>query len=523
MKRAQVAAVPSALVVCGALLLCSEVVAAFLGPQLHHHHQAASPAARSQSPWGRQRLQQPPPPLAVTKGTESDAALVYEELEKIADGTRELLDEASAHEAFLSVVAAVDRAEAQDEPLPASVPVALHRVFDADVRLLLEGREKVTTNCTCLKPEDDPDDAGAARRMNYVFDDSDIKNLPLTEGRRCEGGECSCACSRNIFPTFCGSDEERRAVQTNVEAFPGLTSFSFNDVADVPAATILQFVRLIERVRRVIAFEYGLPLKTILPLQAYSRKYVAVSTQQGGGGGEGDFVTLHCDEATHTGYHYSCVIYLSTHGVDFEGGAFVFNDPSDEAEDQDDEEEDEDWDAPSLQFNYTALAEKIRSGEYVPPIADGEAAAAEDDDWLSDTSVSLEDYEQSDDFDDDFSDEQLESLTEEIRRAGRHLTPFYPTRGSAVIFSSGWENLHEVEKITSGVRYTVPCFFTTCPVPEAAYEQMTVGKPQSNEMIADDWLHLLLAHRQEKPIESVGRVKELLMKWHYLCTPLSEH
>ena len=79
-------------------------------------------------------------------------------------------------------------------------------------------------------------------------------------------------------------------------------------------------MRLIERVRRTMAHEYGLELKTLLPLQAYSRKYVAGTTQKGGGGGEGDFVTLHTDEATHSGYHYSCVLYMSTQGEDFQGG-----------------------------------------------------------------------------------------------------------------------------------------------------------------------------------------------------------
>mmetsp|Transcript_38713 Transcript_38713/g.82630 ORF Transcript_38713/g.82630 Transcript_38713/m.82630 type:complete len:84 (+) Transcript_38713:521-772(+) len=83
--------------------------------------------------------------------------------------------------------------------------------------------------------------------------------------------------------------------------------------------------------------------------------------------------------------------------------------------------------------------------------------------------------------------------------------------------------MHEVETITSGTRYCVPCFFTTCPVPDAAYEQMAVGKPKTNEDMADDWLHLLLAHRKEEAHESLGRVKELLMKWHYICTPLGEH
>ena len=62
-------------------------------------------------------------------------------------------------------------------------------------------------------------------------------------------------------------------------------------------------MRLIERVRRTIAHEYGLPLRTILPLQAYLRKYVQGATQKGGRGDEGDFVVLHTDEVTHTRYH----------------------------------------------------------------------------------------------------------------------------------------------------------------------------------------------------------------------------
>ena len=98
-----------------------------------------------------------------------------------------------------------------------------------------------------------------------------------------------------------------------------------------------------------------------------------------------------------------------------------------------------------------------------------------------------------------------------------------PETSRTSIFSSGWENMHEVEKITSGTRYAVPCFFTTCPVPEAHYQQMVAGKPKTDEDIADDWLHLLLAHRHETPLESFARVKELMMKWHFMCTPLHEH
>ena len=409
----------------------------------------------------------PPPPSSNTASSSAgnieelalaasqmDATKVSSLLESGLEMTEEITDTA-----FWAVVNAVDRAEALDKPLSGDVPRMLHHIFDADHRHLLT-REQIRTNVTCMMPEQE----GANRiGMNAIFDDAAHKDLPLEEGRRCAGGDCSCACSRNIFPTFASSSE------IDFDTFPGINQLTFNELETVSAATIIQFTRLIERVRRTIAHEYGVPLKTILPLQAYSRKYVAGTTQQGGGGGEGDFVILHTDEATHDGYHYSVVLYLSTKGEDFEGGDFVFNDPDPEA--------------------IAAAKAKLASGE------------DDDSDW----------------------ELSREELQQKMRRAGRKFTHFEPTRGSAVIFSSGWENMHEVEKITSGTRYCVPAFFTTCPVPEQAYTQMVQGKPKTDEDIADDWLHLLLAHQQEDAQVALGRVKELLMKWHYMCTPLSEH
>ena len=386
--------------------------------------------------------------------SQMDASKVSSLLESGLEMTEEITDTA-----FWAVVNAVDRAEALDQPLSGDVPRMLHHIFDADHRHVLT-REQIRTNVTCMMPEQE----GANRiGMNAIFDDAAHKDLPLEEGRRCAGGDCSCACSRNIFPTFASSSE------IDFDTFPGINQLTFNELTTVSAATIIEFTRLIERVRRTIAHEYGVPLKTILPLQAYSRKYVAGTTQQGGGGGEGDFVILHTDEATHDGYHYSVVMYLSTKGEDFEGGDFVFNDPDPEA--------------------IAAAKEKLASGE------------DDDSDW----------------------ELSREELQQKMRRSGRKFTHFEPTRGSAVIFSSGWENMHEVEKITSGTRYCVPAFFTTCPVPEQAYTQMVQGKPKTDEDIADDWLHLLLAHQQEDAQVALGRVKELLMKWHYMCTPLSEH
>jgi len=193
------------------------------------------------------------------------------------------MDEETTDSAFRAVVIAVDRAEARDEPIPPSVPQMLHHIFDADLQHLLT-REKITKNVTCMMPQTE---GLTTHGLNYVFDDGEHKNLPLEEGRRCEGGNCCDKCSRNIFPTFAQENE------IDFDTFPGLNTLTFNDLEKVPAATILQFMRLIERVRRTMAHEYGLDLKTLLPLQAYSRKYVAGMTQKGGGGGEGDFVTLH--------------------------------------------------------------------------------------------------------------------------------------------------------------------------------------------------------------------------------------
>ena len=65
------------------------------------------------------------------------------------------------------------------------------------------------------------------------------------------------------------------------QEYPELASPTFSDLEKVSLGTILHFMRLVERVRRTIAHEYGLRLKTTLPLQAYSWKYVQGSTQKG--------------------------------------------------------------------------------------------------------------------------------------------------------------------------------------------------------------------------------------------------
>ena len=103
------------------------------------------------------------------------------------------MDEARTEEAFWSVVNEVDRAEAHDEPLSADVPRMLHKIFDADLQHLLT-REQIRTNLTCMQPAL-TGAANAGNSMGYIMDDYAHKDLPLKEGRACEGGTCCEACS----------------------------------------------------------------------------------------------------------------------------------------------------------------------------------------------------------------------------------------------------------------------------------------------------------------------------------------
>ena len=79
--------------------------------------------------------------------------------------------------------------------------------------------------------------------------------------------------------------------------------------------------------------------------------------------------------------------------------------------------------------------------------------------------------------------------------------------------------MHQVDKLTSGTRFAVPCFFTTEPVPEMSIDALG-GIPATDDDIADDLQNLLVgASPLENPMQSAGRVKALMIKWHMLMTP----
>lgn len=317
------------------------------------------------------------------------------------------MDADTTHDAFWAACELCET-RPEDVPLSAQVPLLLHAVFDADMQQLL-GRERNAVNVTCMQPASDG--------TGYEIIDDELRDLELSEGRACAGGECCTACSRVNLPTFITRSEiDAFLSELQYAIVPPLHQFSLQKCAFRDMRTALIFVRLVERMRRAIAHEYGLALSSILPLQAFVSCFIGEQDKQGG---------LHSDESTHKEFHYSCVAYLSTRGLDFEGGAFEWND--------------------------------------APSVAGGE----------------------------------------------RVITRLEPSAGSANIFSSGWENMHEVEPLESGTRFAMPAFFTTCPpeMPELA------EVPADAEGIADVLWNTLLAP------EETADFRNFMVKWHGLLAP----
>ena len=84
-------------------------------------------------------------------------------------------------------------------------------------------------------------------------------------------------------------------------------------------ATLL-FVRLLERMRRAIALEFGLPLNTVRAHSGFVSRISARALPASYG-------IVHADESSCDEFHYSAILYLNSQGVDFGGGDFVFSDP----------------------------------------------------------------------------------------------------------------------------------------------------------------------------------------------------
>ena len=124
---------------------------------------------------------------------------------------------------------------------------------------------------------------------------------------------------------------------------------------------------------------------------------------------------VHADESSFAEFHYSTVLHLtgSTDG-NFEGGDFVFSYMPSSWGDSDIADED----APVAQAG-----------------ASTEACSSLDDRYIG--------------------------SNVERDASGRLLTRLTPVQGRVLLFSSGWENVHYVDRVTKGVRFALPVFFCT--------------------------------------------------------------
>ena len=294
----------------------------------------------------------------------------------------------------------------------AGVPKLLNQVFDADAQRMqsaLESRQTpsraerlVHKNVTCVCPT-----AGVDGQQ--LFDDSllTFQALQTIPGRQCDEGACSPACSRVIVRGFASADEcdaLRERVRSLMPPLheeggnPDLTLHHLARSGDV--RTTLLFLRLLERLRRAVAHEYGLPLSSVWTETAFvNRVYYAAQPLQ---------FSVHADESSNKNFHYSAVLHLSSKGDGFEGGDFVFTDPAV-------------WEA------------------------DG----------------------------------------------GRSLQRLSPLKGRAMIFSSGWENVHYVDRVTSGLRFALPAFFRTSGDSPRADGSQLLGQDLARDVCGmwDPWRH----------------------------------
>ena len=69
-------------------------------------------------------------------------------------------------------------------------------------------------------------------------------------------------------------------------------------------AAHLQLLRLVERMRRAIAIEYGVPHASLTPRQAFVSRITGATDER-------IYTQRHVDESSTRAFHYSAVLYLS--------------------------------------------------------------------------------------------------------------------------------------------------------------------------------------------------------------------
>ena len=175
----------------------------------------------------------------------------------------------------------------------ASVPALLRKVYADDEAALWHSERKLLADVSCLRPIVAGD---SYDELHGDFAPVDFQAAGTNAGRLCQDGCCSSRCSRVSVSGF-ASDEECAALRRGIDILMGL---GFGEVLsegqhnlDLNAAAMagdarsaLLLLRLMERLRRAVANEFGVKLQV---RSAFVSRIGAGAEQQAYG-------ALHVDE-----------------------------------------------------------------------------------------------------------------------------------------------------------------------------------------------------------------------------------
>ena len=232
---------------------------------------------------------------------------------------------ADASALFTEAAAIASAATPSDAEL-LRVPSLLQQVFRLDEERLISTEEidgmRRVVNVTCMQPALDYD----GERGHSLFND-ELLALPRRPGRRCTDGACTGACSRVFRREFADALECELLIQHVSALMPTDDDKLKHDVsledaaaacadgAEGAATALLRMLRLVERMRRFLAREYGVPLRTLRPRLAFANRIHAPRVIE-----ELDVGDLHADECSDPTYHYSGVLYLNAPPALVKGG-----------------------------------------------------------------------------------------------------------------------------------------------------------------------------------------------------------
>jgi len=192
-----------------------------------------------------------------------------------------------------------------------------------------DGPHRTAVNLTCMRPADHV----RAEDGQELFND-ELLALPLQPGRSCKDGTCTeDCCSRVFLRQFMNAEEVRDLRRYADTSMPPETQNELRHFLDLKAAAesvqvtgtpsdgFLLYLKLVERMRRALAHEYGLPLLRLSPKYFFLSRTIAPDDIE-----QLDVGELHTDECSVAAYHYSGICYLDTAGDAFTGGSLCFVD-----------------------------------------------------------------------------------------------------------------------------------------------------------------------------------------------------